>query len=186
MCSIHASTISHSAKSGQFNKINTCNPILVETSVHLRVKVANWNISCQEWLRKCIYERLHFKDKSKAALATFMVSAFWHGTYIGYYISFFLWFAQVNFSTTVYKEFKKEKSPWKTLYKLLGPLGFPIVWVLSSFTFTCNGAYFQVLQGRVCIEILNALYWIPPMMLFSVIALFSVIKGKSKKHDAHK
>ena len=36
MCSIHASTISYNSDSGKFDKINTCNPEIVETSIHFR------------------------------------------------------------------------------------------------------------------------------------------------------
>jgi hypothetical protein len=36
-------------------------------------------------------------------LLTFMISAFWHGFYGGYYLSFILWFAQVFVSQLVFK-----------------------------------------------------------------------------------
>jgi hypothetical protein len=36
-------------------------------------------------------------------LLTFMISAFWHGFYGGYYLSFILWFAQANVSQLVFK-----------------------------------------------------------------------------------
>jgi len=64
-------------------------------------------MTVQEWLRKSIYERHHFKNKIYGQLLTFMVSAFWHGYYGGYYISFFLWFFQVFVSQLVFKEGKK-------------------------------------------------------------------------------
>jgi lysophospholipid acyltransferase len=64
-------------------------------------------MSCQEWLRKCVYERSHYKNKFYSQLITFMVSAFWHGFYGGYYLSFLLWFVQVYVSQLVYKESKK-------------------------------------------------------------------------------
>lgn len=42
---------------GDFKGIQTCNPEVIETTKHIRVKISNWNMSCQEWLRKSIYER---------------------------------------------------------------------------------------------------------------------------------
>ena len=147
----------------------------------MREKVANWNISCQEWLRKCIYERVPFKEKSNAALATFMVSAFWHGTYTGYYLSFFFWFGQAHLTTMVYKESKREKSPWNKLYKALGPAGYPIIWAITIFLLNNNGIYFQILEGKACWRILNTLYWVPPIFVFLAIFLMTVIRGKNPK-----
>lgn len=58
MGAIHASGISyqiHPDNTSDFNLIQNCNPEIVETSPQARDKIANWNMSCQEWLRKCIY-----------------------------------------------------------------------------------------------------------------------------------
>lgn len=43
-CAVHASGISYNEE-GKFERVKTCNPWVVETTVHLREKVANWNIS---------------------------------------------------------------------------------------------------------------------------------------------
>ena len=43
MLSVHASGISYSGGE-EFKRINTVNPYAVETSVHMREKIANWNI----------------------------------------------------------------------------------------------------------------------------------------------
>lgn len=109
MGALHASGITyqmHGDGKSDWKLIQTCNPMTVETTVHVREKIANWNMTCQEWLRKCVYERVHYKNKIVSQLLTFMVSAFWHGFYGGYYISFFLWFFQVFVSQLVFKESK--------------------------------------------------------------------------------
>lgn len=110
MGAIHASGVSyqvHGDGTSDFKLIQNCNPVKVETTVHVREKIANWNMTCQEWLRKCVYERAHFKNKLISQLMTFMVSAFWHGFYGGYYMSFILWFMQMFVSQLVFKESKK-------------------------------------------------------------------------------
>lgn len=146
---IHASGISyqkHENGTSDWKLIQTCNPLKVEQTVHVREKIANWNMTCQEWLRKCVYERCHFKNKIFGQLLTFMVSAFWHGYYGGYYISFFLWFCQVYVSQLVFKEAKKEKSPFRKLYKSLGIVGVILLWLGSNVTFSVSGLFFQVLS----------------------------------------
>jgi lysophospholipid acyltransferase len=101
VASIHATGISFDGK--KFERINTCDPLIVETSMHIREKISSWNSSVQEWLRKCIYQRATFKNKAYSQLFVFMVSAFWHGFYLGYYFSFFLWFAQVHLQGLIFK-----------------------------------------------------------------------------------
>ena len=102
---VHASGISyqrHEDGTYDFNGVQTCDPIKIETTKHIRKKINYWNMSCQEWLRKCIYERSSFKHKSQSQLFTFMISAFWHGFYGGYYLSFFFWFAQLFLSQQIF------------------------------------------------------------------------------------
>jgi len=49
------------------------------------VNVDSWNILTTHWLRHCVYERVH---PSIGTWVVFLVSAFWHGFYPGYYIAF--------------------------------------------------------------------------------------------------
>ena len=46
----------------------------------------NWNITTQAWLRRIAYDRL--KTGSGKTLGVFVLSAFWHGFYPGYYFTF--------------------------------------------------------------------------------------------------
>lgn len=50
MGAIHASGVSyqvHGDKTSDFKLIQTCNPVVVETTIHVRQKIANWNMTCQ-------------------------------------------------------------------------------------------------------------------------------------------
>lgn len=50
MGAVHASGVSyqeHGDNTSDFKLIQTCNPVTVETTVHVREKIANWNMSCQ-------------------------------------------------------------------------------------------------------------------------------------------
>ena len=46
----------------------------------------NWNIQTQVWLRRIAYDRL----STGKTLGVFVLSAFWHGFYPGYYMTFVL------------------------------------------------------------------------------------------------
>ena len=77
------------------------------------------------------------------SLYVFMISAFWHGYYIGYYFSFFLWFAQVYLQTLIFKLMEprngeEKKNPfWLTISATM----------VANWFFSHNGAFFYMLEA---------------------------------------
>jgi len=70
------------------NSINMY-PLKFEFAPSMKVAVDTWNICTEGWLRHYCYERLidtRFKKVSR--VATFLLSAVWHGLYPAYYIFF--------------------------------------------------------------------------------------------------
>ena len=53
-----------------------------QSATSLKVVIDNWNIMSNHWLRYICYERV------RSRLLVFMLSAFWHGFYGGYYVMF--------------------------------------------------------------------------------------------------
>ena len=51
-------------------------------STSLKVLLDNWNKMTSLWLRYVVYERC------RSTFAVFLFSAFWHGFYSGYYVTF--------------------------------------------------------------------------------------------------
>lgn len=161
--------------------MQTCNPEAVETTMHVRVKIANWNISVQEWLRKCVYERFTYRNKMKSQLATFLVSSFWHGYYGGYYISFFLWFCHQYVSQLIFKEGKKPNSPFRALYKSTGIVGKVALWLSSNIIFSVSGIFFQVLSLSHSVSILRSLYFTPLLAYLLAIGIFTKFATRDSK-----
>lgn len=76
-----------------WNRLQNVNPFGVELAQNSRAYLENWNINTNHWLRNYMYLRVTPKGKKpgfRASLATFVTSAFWHGFYPGYYLSFVL------------------------------------------------------------------------------------------------
>lgn len=76
-----------------WNRLQNVNPWGIETAQNSRAYLENWNINTNNWLRNYMYLRVTPKGKKpgfRASLATFNTSAFWHGFYPGYYLSFIL------------------------------------------------------------------------------------------------
>jgi lysophospholipid acyltransferase len=76
-----------------WNRLQNVNPLGIEFAQNSRAYLENWNINTNNWLRNYMYLRVTPKGKKpgfRASLATFVTSAFWHGFYPGYYLSFIL------------------------------------------------------------------------------------------------
>jgi len=76
-----------------WNRTQNIDPWEVETAQNTRAYLAGWNIKTNTWLRNYIYLRVTPRGKKpgfRASMATFTTSAFWHGFYPGYYLSFVL------------------------------------------------------------------------------------------------
>jgi len=68
-----------------WNLISNMNLWKFETSLNFRDAIHAWNRTTQSWLRRTAYERA---PKKLAVLATYLLSAVWHGFYPGYYMTF--------------------------------------------------------------------------------------------------
>jgi lysophospholipid acyltransferase len=181
MCAVHASGISYSGE-GKFERVKTCDPWKVETTYHLREKISNWNMSSELWLRKCIYERSPFKNKQIGQAYTFVISSFWHGFYGGYYLSFGLWFLQINLATKVFKFIQLHPNHLLvTLFTRLGFIGKALIWILVNFFFSHNGLYFQILDSYLGLLIMKRLYFMPPLIIVGLIWFFG--RGNKDKRE---
>ena len=82
-------------KTGQvmWNRLQNVNPWGIETAQNNRAYLESWNINTNNWLRNYMYLRVTPRGKKpgfRASMATFVTSAFWHGFYPGYYLTFIL------------------------------------------------------------------------------------------------
>jgi lysophospholipid acyltransferase len=182
MTAVHASGVSFSGSG--FDRINTVNPWIFETSMHVRDKINNWNISVQEWLRKSVYQRSQIKSKSLNQLFVFVVSAFWHGLYFAYYISETLWFVQLHLQALMFKYFKGNHTFLNKLYEKMGSAGTVVLAALVSFEFNHNSTYFVILEGEYCWKFMKKLYFIPELSLVVLLVLFSVLPPPRSRKGA--
>jgi hypothetical protein len=67
-----------------------------ETAGCPSVLIAGWNLSVHRFLRDYVYRRLPFRSRFRRKLATYAVSAAWHGLRPGYYLFFFGVFAMAG------------------------------------------------------------------------------------------
>jgi lysophospholipid acyltransferase len=181
MSAVHASGVSFNGK--DFKRINTIDPWVFESSMHVRDKINNWNISVQEWLRKAIYLRSPLKNKTANQLYVFVVSAFWHGIYSAYYISEVLWFVQLHLQTLIFKYFNGNDTILNRLYAKLGKAGTVLLALIVTFEFSHNSTYFLILEGEYCWKFMQRMYFVPELGLLVLIAVFTFLPGKKKERS---
>ena len=174
MVGVHASGVSYNGI--DFSRVNTCNPYIIETTIHVREKINFWNIGIQEWLRKSIYNRCNIKSKALSQLYVFIISAVWHGFYLAYYVSFILWFAQLYLQGLIFKYCKNGRAPLVKIYKKTGYIGFIILNILVHMSFNYCAVYFLILEGYYSILMIAKLKFIPHIILFVLIGIFANIR----------
>lgn len=98
-------------KRAKWNRLNNVSPWGVESGQNARAYMESWNKNTNHWLRNYIYLRVTPKGQKpgfRATLATFVTSAFWHGFYPGYYLTFVLG----AFVQTTAKNFRRHVRPF--------------------------------------------------------------------------
>ncbi|KAB8237816.1 MBOAT, membrane-bound O-acyltransferase family-domain-containing protein [Aspergillus alliaceus] len=100
-------------KSGKvfWNRLENVDPWSLETAQNSHGYLGSWNKNTNHWLRNYVYLRVTPKGRKpgfRASLATFATSAFWHGFYPGYYLTFVLG----SFVQTVAKNFRRYVRPF--------------------------------------------------------------------------
>jgi lysophospholipid acyltransferase len=77
----------------RWDRLSNVKPLEIELAQNSYAYLGAWNINTNYWLRNYVYLRVTPKGKKpgfRASMATFITSAFWHGFYPGYYMTFML------------------------------------------------------------------------------------------------
>lgn len=149
--------------------------------MHIKNKIGNWNIGVQEWLRKGIYQRSPFKSQNAKQLYVFMISAFWHGFYQAYYISFFFWFVQLFLNGLMYKYFKSDDQLFVRIYKKTGKIGYYVLSFINMQFFNHSAVYMLVLERSICWKILKHFYFLPQIILLGALFIFMALPQPQSK-----
>jgi len=147
----------------QWNELINVKPLTIEFPPSLRHCTSEWNIKTGEWLKNYVYLRQAApgqKTPTYALYLTNLTSAFWHGFYPGYYLSF----GYAAWNVDIYRNMraifrplvttgqgKEEKGiyPQKYIYDVLGV-------ILASVVFNYGQASFVGLSlGRALIFFKN-------------------------------
>jgi len=158
----------------RFGKVVGVRPIDMETNDNVKDKLEAWNTPSQIWLKYYVYFRICSEEEARknpkkatnASNLTFMVSAFWHGFYPGYYLAFFWMFLAQQIAKSLYRIRQK-------LRVIPEPIGFVLRWLLSGFCINWMGSTFVLLELSHAITLYKAWLFIPNVLLIVLFLFFN-------------
>ncbi|KAF5903397.1 membrane-bound O-acyltransferase domain-containing protein 2-like, partial [Clarias magur] len=74
----------HKDGTPRWDLISNLRILEIEFATSFKTFIDNWNIQTAQWLKRVCYERCPYNP----TVATFLLSAVWHGVYPGYYLTF--------------------------------------------------------------------------------------------------
>ncbi|KIW15251.1 hypothetical protein PV08_05296 [Exophiala spinifera] len=160
-----------------WNRLENVNAWGIETAQNSRAYLDNWNKNTNKWLRNYIYLRVTPKGKKpgfRATLATFVTSAFWHGFYPGYYLTFLLG----AFVQTVAKNSRRYIRPFfltpdgtkSTKYKIYYDIA---GYLVTQFTFSFVTAPFVILGFNDSLKAWGRVYFYAVIEIGVAMAFFA-------------
>lgn len=179
-----------------WNRLENVNPMGVETAQNSHAYLGSWNKNTNHWLRNYIYLRVTPKGKKpgfRASLVTFATSAFWHGFYPGYYLTFVLAaFIQtagksmpqislaevclhadkvpVDFRRYIRPFFLSQDGSKPTQYKRYYDI---LSWVITQLTLSFAVAPFIILSFRDSLAVWCSVYFYGAIGTLASVALFA-------------
>jgi len=158
-----------------WGKICNVHPLSCEFAVNMKQVLDNWNCQTQKWLRIVCYERTGSVNQ------TMLLSAVWHGPYLGYLMTFgtgaIVTEAARKIRRTVRPFFANpEGSALHRVYDV-------ITWVATLSMLNYMTGPFVCLTAQESHDYFNAFYYAPHVLVIAVLVL---MPGKPKKPKADK
>ncbi|KAK3583175.1 hypothetical protein CHS0354_025694 [Potamilus streckersoni] len=129
----------------------------IETGLSIKDFTDNWNMQTSLWLRHICYERIPIQK----VLATFTLSALWHGIYPGYYFTFICSGIFLSAGRQVRRKVRPYflSSTWlKSVYDVF-------TWLTTHLVISYVGVAF------------NLLYWQPILIFYGSVYFFLHVLG---------
>ncbi|KAL2271685.1 hypothetical protein VTJ83DRAFT_1056 [Remersonia thermophila] len=161
-----------------WNRLQNIDPWRVESAQNTRGYLDAWNINTSKWLRNYVYLRVTPRGKKpgfRATLATFVTSAFWHGFYPGYYLTFVLGALIQN----VAKHLRRNIRPFFLDPRSGAPLPSKkyydfASWLTTQLAFSFAVAPFLILEFRGSFRAWSRVYFYGLVGTAALMAFFTV------------
>lgn len=157
----------------RWDLIDNADILKIEFATSIKQLLDNWNKSTTNWLRYVVYERW------PSTMAVFIFSAFWHGFYAGYYLTFLTAGMFLNTSRLLRRHIRpyfQSSARWAHFYDVL-------TFLVTKVTMPYIGFPFMILALQPSFEIYRHLYFWQHMVVFFLF-LFLTLKPHLSKPKA--
>ncbi|KAH9419324.1 Lysophospholipid acyltransferase 1 [Dermatophagoides pteronyssinus] len=139
--------------------------------------ISAWNISTVKWLRSAVHFRV---PKRYRVVATFALSAVWHGFYPGYYLTFATACLFMAASKTIRKCIRYRFVHSKHLL-----IGYHcLTWLTTRLMIAYFAFPFILLTFNDSIRIYQSLYWFGHILaILALLIVPLILKSESKNHE---
>lgn len=155
----------------KWNLISNMDFLRFEFSLNLRDAIHAWNKTTQNWLRRTAYERA---PRKLSVIATYLLSAIWHGFYPGYYMTFLGGALFTHASRNARRIIRPIFQRGKILPKIYDAITF----ILTRLTIAYTAFPFVILDFKHNFEIYKSLYFSLHILGLGGVILGYVIRRK--------
>jgi len=155
----------------KWDLISNMDLIKFETSLSFRDSIHAWNKTTQNWLRRTAYERA---PRKLSVIATYVLSAIWHGFYPGYYMTFL----GGALFTHAARNGRRLIRPIFQRGKILPRVYDIITFVLTRLAIAYVAFPFVILDFHHNLEIYKSLYFSIHLLALGGVLLGYVVKSK--------
>eukprot|EP00731_Ephydatia_muelleri_P010972 Em0005g1558a len=153
----------------------------VEFGTNFRSVITGWNVTTSLWLRRICYNRVSYGWISPI-LASWVLSAVWHGFYPGYYFCFLsgaiMQAASVNMRRLLWNHFQTSET-WRRIYDVA-------TWATSHTLLNYGAMCFVLLSVEKCWKLWKFYYFFP-LIIVSCAAWLPVSHSKKEpQNDGHR
>lgn len=178
----------------RWDRMTNVFPLGIEAGQNTHLVLSSWNVCTHHWLKNYVYLRL-VPSSGKAGLrvtvATFAVSAFWHGFYPGYYIFFVFLALTQEVAREVRRRFRplfvvrdgktETAKPTKVVYDVVSALA-------TSTSVAYIGVAFILLSWESALHVFNNTYWIGCIAILTALIFLKATRkpparAKSAKEE---
>lgn len=161
----------------KWDGLSNVNIVGTELAQSIRDMSVNWNRNTSFWLRRYVYERVDHPLLS--LMATYMVSAFWHGFYPGFY----LFFITVGIGQEITRRIRQKVRPYFMEEDGKTPKSVKVLYDLGGLVLThCWICYcaipFKVLTVKDTLELWGKLYYIGHVILLIPLVVLPLLPSK--------
>jgi lysophospholipid acyltransferase len=182
MCGLSYNGVDAKTNKPKWDRVYSMKVWEYELADNPRTQFECWNRSIQVWLKRYVFFRIASESELKAnpkkasfaANASFMISAFWHGFYPYYYVTFLLFFMIQQFSKTLYN--------CGDYFKIIPrPIQYFVRWLMMNMLVNTTLVAFFLLQFDKVGEYAKSIVYFPYIAITSLYILGKFMVPPKKK-----